>query len=51
MALSITWNTPNFDHTYLAIPNVKSIGSFAKTKEMGFKTQFKNLAGLSEYDT
>jgi hypothetical protein len=31
--VSITWNTPNFDHTYLATPNVKSIGSFAKTKE------------------
>jgi hypothetical protein len=23
----------NFDHTYLAIPNVKSFGSLAKTKE------------------
>jgi hypothetical protein len=31
--LSITWNAPNFDHTYLGIPNVKPIGSFTKTKE------------------
>jgi hypothetical protein len=26
--LSITWKAPNFDHTYLGIPSVKSIGSF-----------------------
>jgi hypothetical protein len=31
--LSITWNTPNFGHTYLAISKVKSDDFFTKTKE------------------
>jgi hypothetical protein len=32
--LSITWNAPNFDPTYLGIPNVKPISSYTKTKEI-----------------
>jgi hypothetical protein len=35
IVLSITWNTPNFDHTYLAIPKVESDDFFTKTKETG----------------
>jgi hypothetical protein len=28
------WNTLNFDHTYLTIPNVKSIDSLTKNKRI-----------------
>jgi hypothetical protein len=45
--LSITWNTLNFDHTYLAIPKVKSDDFFTKTKKI---YPFETIASVHSND-